>query len=1246
MSLLLLLGSGAVLCSTLSNWVPTRYPEPAKAGYPTQPANPRTPGLGANLSRGLRGVIRNMHGTTDVHTMNMNVYSSHSAGTSEGPQNTSDSNYSEPFEYSETIDYSEPFEYSAPIEYSELCYYSALYCKKIDVSNHSTWSHRNRTSLINHSSHTGNCDCITSSTLMDSQARQSWTGLGLVVSMLVAANALGLIFIFGCMMPHGSNNRAPPLWAPDMEPRYTFGEWQRDVLLWSITNEDMEPHRQAALILQALRGGARELTRDIPDNIILRGAIVNGTQVDGVTYIMNVLAERYGQLGEESRLKAIKELMDFDRHHNEKIDDLITRFEITRNRARHGGQFVMSYEGLTYKLLRACRVNEHQFMNLLLPTNGRMPTTEREMFAMYIALRRMGHILERSHDNIAQGLRGAHGPVANAYTWNEVPDTEDSKNQRTFWSGSSNDNWAYRNHGHSGWNTEQTGWNLGTWQEQVYHEADLFDSGTDTDTESSIGDTRYDYSDIPAGASEQETAEHLFWAYQQAKGRYRKFMRKPVRRVRRFLRRKGKGKGKHPGFYLTGLSDTEVDQVFFAPKGKGKGKGKRSSGKGKGRRQNPRGPDGQIMKCRKCNSIEHFQKDCPHNRGGPPGGSQSTPGNYFVDDSLPAPGPLDSVFGGTYDRVGPTFMITEITDSGERRLDSYVSVPHGNQEQSASAMPVDQVHINDPWVRQSNNHPTGNDTAWSNWMEPRIAQEIAAVMNNGEAGLLPRYTPGQATSSNAVPATAIERHTRRLPAWASLPNAQTARGRDTWQPEPERPVAISLYKENFEFIEPMHDMVANRFHDRKNTRGHVMVVERSIDVTAVCDLQQGTLQAMTRIQQENKARRDNKVLLRKRNERARIAAENATSGGHNSYQGEVNKCVICLFNFNAGDRVARLVCRHVLHEDCLTNYLVHSTVEDPVCPECRGTTKNPKNFRYISENQFVVTPAVSETGSDDERRRGQNPFSPVSNSGVATPEIRSGLNPNNPAESASNSLGSSWSQITRQDQQQFFTWWQCEINDACYHGNTRLADGRQGLLIDPGAWNNLVGENWAQEMARKALMAGHKPQQNRMDRAMCVAGVGVGTNRAEWEVRLPIALGPIGAPVTLHEFKAPTVGGQGKELPALLGLQSMSRMKGVLEMTDGEEYLTFPGMGGYSIEWSPGTKRYKLTRATSGHLILPCDEFDKVLQTKGGLEEPKVTFYTGTHKAKKETKEIGTQTEKQQEFTEKCTNSLGKKKAT
>ena len=350
---------------------------------------------------------------------------------------------------------------------------------------------------------------------MDSQGhKDQWTVNWTWTILFVAINALIISAILGCMYAgNGQGNhpgpagRLPPVWAPDMEPRYTFGQWQRDVLLWSISNEDIEAHRQAAMLLQVLRGGARELTRDLPDNIILQGGMLNGVRVDGVTYIMNLLGERYGQLGEESRLRAIKDLMEFDRKPHERIDDLITRFEVTRQRAAEGGNLVMSVEGLTYKLLRACQVSDHQFMNLLLPTQGRLPQTDRELMNMFSALRRMGHVVEKSKDNIAQGLGHQHGPTTNAHMTSEIT-----------WSEPASTSWD-SNQG-NGWNSQprNDGWNFDSWTEDVYMaNTNTIESGADTDTVSSIGEQEYEYSDVPQGLDRNQTAEHLFWTIPTSK---------------------------------------------------------------------------------------------------------------------------------------------------------------------------------------------------------------------------------------------------------------------------------------------------------------------------------------------------------------------------------------------------------------------------------------------------------------------------------------------------------------------------------------------------------------------------------------------------------------------------------------------------------------------------------------------------------------------------------------------------------
>ena len=142
------------------------------------------------------------------------------------------------------------------------------------------------------------------------------------------------------------------------------------------------------------------------------------------------------------------------------------------------------------------------------------------------------------------------------------------------------------------------------------------------------------------------------------------------------------------------------------------------------------------------------------------------------------------------------------------------------------------------------------------------------------------------------------------------------------------------------------------------------------------------------------------------------------------------------------------------------------------------------------------------------------------------------------------------------------------------------------------------------ELAQKARNHGLEPKEVKMNKPFTVQGVGSGTNEAKWEAHLPIAVTDDQGNVRVHEYHAPTVSGSGAELPALLGLESMSSQRGILEMTEGQEYLTFPGPDGYRIQWAPGARRYKLERAPSGHLILPCDAFIQGVEPGGGVNTP------------------------------------------
>lgn len=87
---------------------------------------------------------------------------------------------------------------------------------------------------------------------------------GRVQVMAAILTGVVLMSLVGCMMHQGANAlRTPPGWGPEQEASYSFRQWSRDVLLWSIAS-DLEPARKAACVMLVLRGAAKEVARQIP----------------------------------------------------------------------------------------------------------------------------------------------------------------------------------------------------------------------------------------------------------------------------------------------------------------------------------------------------------------------------------------------------------------------------------------------------------------------------------------------------------------------------------------------------------------------------------------------------------------------------------------------------------------------------------------------------------------------------------------------------------------------------------------------------------------------------------------------------------------------------------------------------------------------------------------------------------------------------------------------------------------------
>eukprot|EP00959_Pyramimonas_sp_CCMP1952_P101084 2114556-Pyramimonas_sp.AAC.1 len=131
-----------------------------------------------------------------------------------------------------------------------------------------------------------------------------------------------------------------------------------------------------------------------------------------------------------------------------------------------------------------------------------------------------------------------------------------------------------------------------------------FDSGTDTDASSDDEASALDCSDMPTYLTEEQRAQWLLLGDQKHKRRWRRSMKKPVRKVRR-MRRRMHGRGTLA--FLASLTGPQHEEMFL-----GTGRNRRhTSGKGKGRRGNPKDANGKTMECGICHSTQHFRRECP-----------------------------------------------------------------------------------------------------------------------------------------------------------------------------------------------------------------------------------------------------------------------------------------------------------------------------------------------------------------------------------------------------------------------------------------------------------------------------------------------------------------------------------------------------------------------------------------------------------------------------------------------------------
>jgi hypothetical protein len=160
-----------------------------------------------------------------------------------------------------------------------------------------------------------------------------------------------------------------------------------------------------------------------------------------------------------------------------------------------------------------------------------------------------------------------------------------------------------------------------------------------------------------------------------------------------------------------------------------------------------------------------------------------------------------------------------------------------------------------------------------------------------------------------------------------------------------------------------------------------------------------------------------------------------------------------------------------------------------------------------------------------------------------------------------------------------------------WHARTRLGPDREGLLVDVGAHDNLVGSEWVTRMAEIVNKHGRRIEVTKMAKSIGVEGVGKGAQECVDRAKVPLAL-PGGSTGT---YDAPVV--PDSSVPALLGLSSLRRNRAVIDVVTNTMY--FMGPGDYQIQQSPGSTKYNLVQSQSGHLLLPVSEFADVSGAAG-----------------------------------------------
>jgi len=419
-----------------------------------------------------------------------------------------------------------------------------------------------------------------------------------------------------------ANSKIPPTWSAERDKVYPLREYIRDLRLWSVATDTPEAKQAPAAALR-LTGAAKLIIREMPTDLLTDGEFIfdpntgipamdaagNPMRRTGLEVLIRQLERRYGALDQETQIFHISELLCFARQPNESTDQMLARYDVLSFRAQGVG-VVFPPIVKAWCILTLLRIPKPQWTQLLIPTQGMLPTTPQEYQNFIGYLRRNQHIFEAGG---ADRMKTIQQPFFAAASDSQVDPSQHSYFQQDSHHMTSQPHFT---HASAYYDSSQYGHDMSA--------ADDYDSISWHSFSTGMSDDN-NHDDLTwedtVGMSPDDMNEYLYLQYRFAKRRFRKvgFKRKRFFGKRRFGKGGKKGnhfKGKGSGHFWTDNSAYHVDpwtqhphypqayhtdEVFY--KGSGKGKG------------NPIGKDGKPMLCSICKSAEHFWKHCPQGKG-------------------------------------------------------------------------------------------------------------------------------------------------------------------------------------------------------------------------------------------------------------------------------------------------------------------------------------------------------------------------------------------------------------------------------------------------------------------------------------------------------------------------------------------------------------------------------------------------------------------------------------------------------